>query len=405
MGAEYDTHVYLDLVLTIDELFLVVWVKKYCLGVNQTLTHATTSKRVKGDNLLTHNILKYLVQLFCFILLVLLMQGCSFPPHSGPVSDHFDGRQFHNLEPVSHPGLWGYLKYQLDGQASKWPENISADLGPKPPARVDGSDVRYTVINHSTVLIQVGNVNILTDPIWSQRCSLVSWAGPKRVRPPGLAIDQVPPIDIILVSHNHHDHMDLPTLLEFYKRDHPIILMGLGNAKFLIQQGIESAAALDWWQSIDTDGLVVSFVPSQHWSRRALERHPNTSLWGSFVIESEYCRIFFCGDTGYNSLFKLIKDKYGPMDLAFLPIGHYEPRWFMKDQHMNPQEALQVHFDLNSSRSVGIHFGTFQLSNEGIDQPVKDLNLALQQRKEELGTSQFMVPEFGTGYVVPFSSN
>ncbi len=219
------------------------------------------------------------------------------------------------------------------------------------------------------------------------------------MRAAGVAFDQLPPIDLVLVSHNHADHMDLPTLKRLYERDRPVILTGLGNAAFLAEEGIPTARAMDWWDTIDVGGGVnIHFVPSRHWSRRGAHDGYKT-LWGGFVIASAFGRVYFAGDTGYTAAFKTIAARLGPIDLAFLPIGCYQPGWIMNQNPLSPSAALGAHLDPNARVSVGMHFGTFQLSDEAIDAPAADLKAALEARG--VPASDFVVPEFGVGVNVP----
>jgi L-ascorbate metabolism protein UlaG (beta-lactamase superfamily) len=238
--------------------------------------------------------------------------------------------------------------------------------------------IRATYINHATVLVQVAGLNILTDPVWSKRVSPVTFAGPKRVRDPGIPIEALPEIDLILVSHNHYDHLDTASLkkLRQQQEKEPVIVSGLGNAKLLRKQGYTNALELDWGEHTQVGAATVHFVECQHRSGRGAFDQMKT-LWGSFVAETPEGAIYFAGDTGYSPHFKAQGEQYGPFALSLLPIGAYEPRWFMKDIHLNPEEAVQAHLDLNSQQSLGIHFGVFQLTWEEIDSPIIDLEAAL----------------------------
>ncbi len=315
--------------------------------------------------------------------------------YEGPISDHFDGERFINLDPVQTKTFSQVLKWRLTSRRAAWPARSESATGATPPPRPQAGTIRYCVVNHATVLIQTATLNILTDPIWSERTSPLRWVGPRRVCPPGLAFDQLPPIDVVLLSHNHYDHLDLDTLQRLEERDQPRILAGLGNAAFLKSFGFSRVDDLDWWQRLQVKGTPIHFVPGRHFSSRGLSDRYKT-LWGGFVIENIGAPIYFAGDTGYGRHFRMIREKFGPMDLSFLPIGAYEPRWFMRDVHMNPQEAVQAHRDLDSRKSVGIHFGTFQLTDEAIDAPARDL--AISRQAQRLSPDMFQVPVFGTGY-------
>lgn len=240
------------------------------------------------------------------------------------------------------------------------------------------------------MLLQFKGLNILTDPIWSERTSPFSWIGPKRVREPGLSWDELPKIDLVIISHNHYDHMDEGTLARLAARDQPLILVPLGDKGHVQSFGSSRVEEMDWWQEKQiNDDMKLVFTPSQHWSGRWLHDRYR-SLWGSYTLIYRGHSIYFGGDTGYAGHFKEIKERLGPIDLAFLPIGAYEPRWFMKHSHMNPGEAVQAHQDLGARKSIGMHFGTFQLTDESIEQPLIDLNQALDA-SNQVGHDDFMV--------------
>ncbi|MFI5347902.1 MAG: MBL fold metallo-hydrolase [Elusimicrobiota bacterium] len=291
-----------------------------------------------------------------------------------PVSDHFDGETFYNLDrsKTVKKTFRDFLKWRFTPRPrGYWPARADNPFSPELPRSLGAAALAVTGINHATDLIQFQGLNILTDPVFSERVSPVSWIGPRRVRPPGLAFDALPRIDVVLVSHNHYDHMDLPTLVRLHRRDRPRFIVPLGNARIL--SGIEGVVELDWWQvAVVGDDSSVTLVPVQHWSGRSLFDR-RRALWGGFFIRRGSASVFFAGDTGYGEHFAMIRDRLGPPDLSLLPIGAYEPRWFMKDQHINPDEAVRAHLDLGSRRSVGMHFGTFRLTDEGIDDPVTAL--------------------------------
>ena len=312
------------------------------------------------------------------------------------LSTHYDGKRFYNSDGSDkHLGdvsrfIWTSLANEKPWP--KWRENPPAD----PITERLTSGLRVTYINHATVLIQVAGLNILTDPVWSKRVSPVAFAGPKRVRAPGIPIEDLPEIDLILISHNHYDHLDTQSLKAIRARQEeaPLIISGLGNQKLLRKLGYETAVELDWNESRTLGETTVHFVECQHRSGRGVFDQMKT-LWGSFVLETPEGNLYFAGDTGYSPHFREQGERWGPFALTLLPIGAYEPRWFMKDVHLNPKEAVQAHLDLQSQQSLGIHFGVFQLTWEAIDEPAEDLASALID--EGLAGDTFWVLEPGQG--------
>jgi L-ascorbate metabolism protein UlaG (beta-lactamase superfamily) len=244
---------------------------------------------------------------------------------------------------------------------------------------VAAGETALTFVNHATFLLQLDGINILTDPVWSERVSPLTWAGPRRVRRPGIGFDRLPAIDLVLLSHNHYDHLDLATLRRLRQRDDPLILAGLGNRRFLGRYGLPKVEEIDWWQTFRFgDGLNITMTPALHYSRRGLFDQ-NVSLWGGFWIESGGQKLYFTGDTGWGGHFAQIQQRLGAPGLALLPIGAYEPRWFMGPVHLNPEEAVRAHLALGATRSIGMHFGTFQLTDEPIDEPVRALAESLER--------------------------
>ena len=303
--------------------------------------------------------------------------------NSYPPSDHFDGERFYNLDrsKTIKKGIMDLLKWRLSArQRRAWPARAENADTPDLPGSLGAGQIAVTGINHATDLIQFSGLNLLTDPVFSERASPVTWIGPRRVRPPGLAFDALPRIDAVLVSHNHYDHMDLPTLVRLHRRDRPRFLVPLGNARTLEAAGIDGVVELDWWREAPLgDDAKVFLVPVQHWSGRGLFDR-RRALWGGFFIRRGPASVFFAGDTGYGAHFAMIRERLGVPDLSLLPIGAYEPRWFMQDQHVNPDEAVRAHLDLGSRVSLGMHFGTFRLTDEGIDDPVAALAASRRAR-------------------------
>jgi len=324
------------------------------------------------------------------------VQGCAY--YQGPPSDHFDGSCFFNKEPDNT--FFDHVKWLWDMDTVEWPEWIDDPPQPPPIAHVKEGGLRMTFINHATVLIQMDGVNILTDPIWSEHVGLLSWVGPKRVRVPGVRIEDLPNIDIILLSHDHYDHLDLPTLEKLFENHQPVVLAGLGVKRRLESITRNGIIELDWWQEyIYSTGAKITFVPSRHNSGRGLF-DKNKTLWGGFVIKGSAGDVLFMGDTAYGHFLKEIKEKFSHFRLAILPIGSYEKRWFMKTQHMNPDDAVRVHEMLKVAKSVAIHFGTFEEHPEqAIDAHEKDLRIAL--KKYNVPESEFWILKFGKGREVP----
>jgi L-ascorbate metabolism protein UlaG (beta-lactamase superfamily) len=307
------------------------------------------------------------------------------------MSDHFDGRRFFNPNARHGRSLREVRQWQQSRKKEPWPERL-LDTGMPPPTRAAHDRIAVTFIGHSTFLLQIGGICILTDPIWSERCSPVRFAGPRRARPPGQSLDALPGVDLLLVSHNHYDHMDLPTLRRVQARWAPSTVTGIGNARHLVKAGIRFAVELDWWQATEVAGARVTYVPAQHFSSRGLHDR-NRDLWGGFVVEAGGSVVYFAGDSGYCPHFAEIGRRFPRIDLALLPIGAYEPRWFMRQNHVNPEEAVRAHLDLRSRRSLGMHFGTFQLTDEAIDAPLA----ALRQARTRAGVVEhdFNVLAFG----------
>ncbi|HKW39994.1 MAG TPA: MBL fold metallo-hydrolase [Gemmatimonadales bacterium] len=306
-------------------------------------------------------------------------------------TDHFDGRRFFNPNGANGQPTWQIPRMLLTGR-TRWPSAVA--VAPKRPPTIGRDDVAVTFIGHATFLIQVGHTNLLIDPVYSERASPVSFAGPRRVRAPGVRFDDLPAISLALLSHNHYDHCDLETLRALDRRFGPRVVTPLGNAPLLRSAGVRQVEELDWWQTATTahDRLTITLTPAQHFSaRNPFDR--NRALWGGFLIEANGRRIFFAGDSGYGPHFRHIAARLSPIDLALLPIGAYEPRWFMRDIHMNPAEAVQAHQDLAAHQSLAMHFGTFQLTPEAIDAPVAELKKTLQERG--VPPDQFLVLDVG----------
>ncbi|HEV8432762.1 MAG TPA: MBL fold metallo-hydrolase [Thermoanaerobaculia bacterium] len=315
------------------------------------------------------------------------------PHYHGPISDHFDGERFRNADP-SWQSERSFLKWQFEREPGFWPEWIEGEAGPAPLPRVGDGRMRVTWVNHATLLLQVENLNILTDPMWSERCSPVSFLGPRRHRAPGLRFRDLPPIDVVLVSHNHYDHLDVATLHRLRWKFAPLIITPLGNTLLMSRVGIRAAKELDWWEAVRVNEHVeITCVPSQHFCARGLSDR-NRALWGGFVIATRSGNAYFAGDTGWGSHFERIRDRFRSIRLAMLPIGAYLPRWFMRPAHIDPAEAVEAHKVLGADVSVPMHYGTFRLSDEGEAQPADDLRRAIAAN----GVSSFEIIRHGEGF-------
>src|SRR5262249_10184299 len=276
-----------------------------------------------------------------------------------------------------------------------WPSRI--DDPPQRLPRLDGASAVVTFIGHSTFLIQTTAGNILTDPIYSERAGPLNAIGPRRVRPPAVPFEDLPPIATVLLSHNHYDHCDRRTLRALAKRFNPTVITPLGNGPLVRSTGAHRVEELDWWQHAESSPLPITLTPAHHFSARGpFDR--NRALWGGFLLELGPARLFFAGDTAYAPFFHDVRRRLGPIDLALLPIGAYEPRWVMQAVHMNPAEAVQAPLDLEAPESIGMHFGTFQMTSEGIDDPLRALGEARHAR--DIPPSRFRTLRFGESHVI-----
>jgi len=303
--------------------------------------------------------------------------------YAGPPNDHFDGVRFFNTgQPTTDRSLRDILRWRWGERRAPWPATVPVAPA-TPAARTDR--LRITMVGHATALIQVAGINLLTDPIWSDRASPIAFAGPKRVTRPGIAFDDVPPIDAVLLSHNHYDHLDLATLRRLHHRDRPAMVMPLGNDA-IVRRAIPDARIHvgDWGDRVAlSDTVRTAFTPANHWSSRGL-RDRRMALWAGHFIDTPAGGVWFAGDTGYGdgAIFREIHALHGAPTVALIPIGAYEPRWFMTAQHVNPAEAVRIMQDVHAGHALGIHWGTFQLTDEPRLAPVDDLAAALSAAGE-----------------------
>jgi L-ascorbate metabolism protein UlaG (beta-lactamase superfamily) len=328
------------------------------------------------------------------------------------VTDHFDGIRYFNPHVPqavpSPPGqaakwIWNWM-FRTDW--SKWPKQ--ADFLPETPpvARAPEGSLYVTPVGHGTFLIQMDGVNILTDPIWSERCSPLSWVGPKRNQEPGIRFEDLPPIDVVLVSHNHYDHLDLPTLKRLARKGMPRSIVPLGNLDLMRSSGIPTVDELDWWQSVHlSSNVLITLVPAQHYSGRTL-RDRNRSLWGGFVISGPSGNVYYSGDTGYGPHFGEIARRFSPIRVALLPIAPFRPprarestQEYPRLIHMGPAEAVQAHIDLGTPLSIAAHFQVFRLGLDGFNDAVEALASSLKEHN--LRSDAFIAPMFGQAINIP----
>jgi L-ascorbate metabolism protein UlaG (beta-lactamase superfamily) len=299
--------------------------------------------------------------------------------YDGPVSDHFDGTRFFDPHGSGPKGFGDLVRWYRGRDKAEWPAWAPSPYNDQPPARVDGPEWRISYVGHATLLLQTAVLNILIDPVWSQRVSPVSFAGPKRVNDPGIAFEALPPIDVVLVSHCHYDHLDTDTLSRLAAAHPARVVTPLGNDTIMRNHDPAiRAEAHDWHQRIALGkDVAVTLIPTRHWSARGLTDR-NKALWASFVVETPAGRIYHVADSGWGDghHFRAARDGYGPFRLTILPVGAYEPRWFMSDQHMNPEESVRAFQTCGAEFALGHHYGTFQLTDEAIDAPVKALDIA-----------------------------
>ena len=285
---------------------------------------------------------------------------------------HFDGKRFFNPDAPQARGFMDLPRWKFTSRPARSPDFVDDVKECKPPTSVADRELRVTIVNHSTVLLQLRDVNILTDPVWSERASPFQWIGPRRRRIPGVRWEDLPHIDIVLLSHNHYDHLDLAALRKLAKLGDSQFVVPMGVGQLLRSNGIGPVHELDWGDLLALVGIAVHAVPALHFSARGLFDR-NRTLWCGYVIETAGRILYFAGDTGFGSHFDAIRERVGPPRLALLPIGAYEPRWFMSPVHMAPDEAVRAHQILGAETSIAIHHGTFQLGDEALDTPKQRL--------------------------------
>lgn len=314
-------------------------------------------------------------------------------------SDHFDGKKFVNPNNAGTHQYWEVLKWWLGGNdKGTWHTYSREDLpdDPAPPSSVGQGEHRITFVNHATFLIQIKGQNILTDPVWSFRASPYQWIGPKRKRPAGIYFDDLPHIDTVLLSHNHYDHLDIDTVKRLQNKFDPQFIVPLGVERYLHSQGIKKTIRMDWWDKYGLgNDIKLTAVPARHFSGRGLFDR-NKTLWCGYVLQNPSGNIYFAGDTGYGNFIKEIANQFDSIHTSIIPIGAYKPRWFMEAIHMSPEEAVKAHTDLQSHKSIAMHYGTFPMANDGMYEPLEDLKKALQ--KYQISEQEFLCLQHGEAY-------
>lgn len=313
------------------------------------------------------------------------LTACS-AKYTGAVSDHFDGQVFRNPGQIKNSSVAGYLWLRLTTSQAQWPGKVVVEPAPTLPARVSGNEARVTWVGHATVLIQIAGLNILTDPLWAERASPLSFAGPKRVSAPAISLQALPPVDIVLISHDHYDHLDTATLRWLDAAHKPRVIVPLGN-RTLVKKTMPASEVTehDWGERVQVNSagrsITVHIEPMLHGSGRTPFDQMQT-LWAAFVIEANGMKLYFVGDTGYGDgrNFRAAGLKHGGFDLAIFPIGAYEPTAFMADSHMRPSQAVQAMIDANARQALAHHFEAFQLGFEGFDAPRNEIAQTLVQR-------------------------
>jgi L-ascorbate metabolism protein UlaG (beta-lactamase superfamily) len=314
---------------------------------------------------------------------------------------HFNGKTFFNPGAPQAHGFHAVLQWMLTRTRPEW-RYIAAPPGPAPVSEVGDGELRATLVGHSTVLLQFDGFNVLTDPIWSERASPVSFAGPRRFRPPGIRFQDLPRIDLVVISHNHYDHLDMPTLRRIARVHSPAVVVPLKVAPWLRRAGFTKIIDLDWWQrasSAERNGrkLEVTAVPAHHFSARTLFDR-NRTLWAGYLIHASAGNVLFMGDSAFGPHIQEVATEFAPLRLALLPIGAYMPHWFMSPVHMSPEEAVEAHRILKPRLSIAIHHDTFALADEAQGQAFAELHGALRGTTDE---SPFVAPEPGVAIDAP----
>jgi L-ascorbate metabolism protein UlaG (beta-lactamase superfamily) len=331
-----------------------------------------------------------------------LVTGCAGlqqNPYYDPAKPHHTPAGFRNPDPGAQKagGFWRWQWERRQAGLPKPPDPAHRDWRVSPDLALlttPAGNPGVTWIGHATLLVRLGGLNVLTDPHFSGRASPVAFAGPKRYQPPGVALDDLPQIHAVVISHSHYDHLDVDSVRQLHARSGGALrfFVPLGLKPWFAELGIDNVTELDWWEHVELGGVRFTLTPAQHWSARGLFDR-NRTLWGGWAILASDFNFYFAGDTGYSADFGEIGRRLGPFDLAAIPIGAYEPRWFMRIQHVDPAEALRIHQDLGARQSLGVHWGTFEMSDEALDVPPREL--AAARREAGLSEGEFFVLRVG----------
>jgi L-ascorbate metabolism protein UlaG (beta-lactamase superfamily) len=310
-------------------------------------------------------------------------------------SDHFDPatQRFFNPWKDTRKSVTDLVRWWATAERRPWPAEVANTSHPAPPDEVRSGEIALTYIGHASFLARLGGLAALTDPHFSTHAGLFGRLGTPRVREAGLEPDDLPPIDVVFVSHNHYDHLDVPSLQWLDENRSPVFVTCLGLRRFLEREGLRQVVELDWWEPWTCGGATFTLTPAQHWSNRAMFDRDATLWGGCHVAHPDGASLYFAGDSGYAPCFADIRARRGPPGVALLPIGAYEPRWLMRDHHMNPDEAVRAHLDLGARTSVAMHFGYFRLTDEGFDDPIAELDVA--RRRHGVDADAFRVLDVG----------
>lgn len=309
--------------------------------------------------------------------------------YNGPKSDHFNGKRFINPSGVPAKNLFDVLKYSFYRRPDTWVENNDLIIPQKQIFELPkDSKARIWFINHSSFLIQQAKMNLITDPVFSKRCSPFQFAGPKRQRPPGLNFSDLPKIDLVLISHNHYDHLDKNSINLLRDVHDPTFIVPLGVDNLLIKWGCQKVFALDWYDTHKFKNLTIKSIPANHFSARGMFDRDKT-LWCGYQVLNDQTNIYFTGDTGYSNIFPELADTLQQPDISLIPIGAYLPRWFMSPIHISPEEAVQVHRDIKSKKSIAMHFGTFPLADDNKERAIADFQKALKNK--QVDSDEFLI--------------